>query len=382
MGIRTGLQVFVEDGYVEEFRGLNVGVVVNHTSVHTNGSHLIDILLNSGVSVKAIFTPEHGLKGDLPAGEAYGDSTYGGIPVYSLYGPRVKPPQNVIKGLDALIFDIQDVGVRFYTYISTLFNVLESAGEAGVEVVVLDRPNPLTGIIVEGPILENDLRSFIGIWTLPIRYGLTIGELARLFNSEAKLGVRLRVVEMDGWRRGMWYDETGLPWLRPSPAMVSLGSALAYPGFGLFEGTNVNEGRGTDEPFQVIGAPWLDPVKIIDEASALGLRGFELEPIEYVPRGSGVKYSGLVCRGIKVKVTDRLLFRPVKLALGLMWIIARVHRGLFEFRRIGDSFHFDYLAGRRVLRRLITGGSIEDVFAVADEGVGGFSSRASGYFLY
>ena len=344
--------------------------------------HLVDLLIKSGVEVKVIFTPEHGLMGDRPAGEHYPDGTYGGIPVYSLYGPRYKPPVEVIKELNAVMYSIQDVGVRFYTYISTLFYTLESSGKAGVRVMVLDNPNPLTGLIVEGPILDPGLRSFIGIWSIPIRYGLTAGELASLFNAEADIKADLTVIKLRGWFRGMWFDETGLPWPKPSPAMVSLESAIMYPGIGLFEGTNVNEGRGTDKPFRVIGAPWLNNVKLIDEASTLGLSGVELRPVVYRPMGTGVKYSGEDCRGVEFVIKNRVNLRPVKVALALINIINRIHPGKFNFIKRNGSYHFDYLVGKVNVRGLLMSGDIDEVMRVVDEGIEDYLRRVKRYMMY
>ncbi|MGC8570402.1 MAG: exo-beta-N-acetylmuramidase NamZ family protein [Caldivirga sp.] len=380
--VRSGLQVFFDDGYVNDFKGKRVGVVTNHSGYYPGRGHLIDLLIESGVNVEAIFTPEHGLRGLIPAGESYSDESYRGIPVYSLYGPRRKPPVDIIRGLNAVIYSIQDVGVRFYTYISTLFYTIEAAGEAGVKVIVLDNPNPLTGSIIEGPILEPTLRSFIGIWSIPIRYGLTAGELARLFNDEADLKAEVEVIRLDGWRRRMWFDETGLPWVKPSPAIVDLNSALMYPGIGLFEGTNVNEGRGTSKPFRVIGAPWLNNVKLIDEASSLGLRDVELMPIEYKPMGTGVKYNGEECRGVELIVRNRESLRPVKLALTLIHLISRIHPGEFKFLEHNGAYHFDYLVGNRGVRERLMNGNLDEALSIVDDGVSEYVRGIGGYVLY
>ncbi|ABW02714.1 exo-beta-N-acetylmuramidase NamZ family protein [Caldivirga maquilingensis] len=380
--VRNGVQVFIDDGYVNDLRDRKVGVVTNHSGYYPGRGHLIDLLIENGVKVEAIFTPEHGLRGLLPAGESYSDESYKGIPVYSLYGPRRKPPVNILKELNAVIYSIQDVGVRFYTYISTLYYTLEAAGEAGVKVIVLDNPNPLTGTVVEGPILEAALRSFVGIWSIPIRYGLTAGELAMLFNNEANLKAEVEVIKLDDWRRGMWFDETGLPWVKPSPAIVDLNSALMYPGIGLFEGTNVNEGRGTDEPFRVIGAPWLNNVKLIDEASQLGLRGVDLTPIEYRPLGTGVKYNGEECRGVEITVKDRESLRPVKLAFTLIYLLSRIHPREFKFLEHDGVYHFDYLVGRRGVRELLMGGKLDEALSIIDEGISEYMKGIRGYLMY
>ncbi|WP_291766271.1 exo-beta-N-acetylmuramidase NamZ family protein [Caldivirga sp. UBA161] len=380
--VRNGVQVFIDDGYVNDLRGKRVGVVTNHSGYYPGKGHLIDLLIESGVKVDAVFTPEHGLRGILPAGETYSDESYRGIPVYSLYGPRRKPPINILKGLNAVIYSIQDVGVRFYTYISTLYYTLEAAGEAGVKVIVLDNPNPLTGTVIEGPILEPSLRSFVGIWSIPIRYGLTAGELAILFNNEANLKAEVEVIKLDGWRRGMWFDETGLPWVNPSPAIVDLNSALMYPGIGLFEGTNVNEGRGTNKPFRVIGAPWLDNIKLINEASQLGLRGVDLVPIKYKPMGTGVKYNGEDCSGIEILVRDRESLRPVKLALMLIHALYRIHSGEFKFLERDGVYHFDYLVGRRGVRELLMSGKLDEALSNVDEGISDYLRRVKDYMIY
>jgi len=380
--VKVGLEVLLEEGF-ERLRGERVGIVTNHTGVTRGFRHLVDLALEHGVEVAALFAPEHGIRGDLPPGSRVEDGVdpATGLPVYSLYGVRLKPPAEVLSELDAVVYDIQDVGARFYTYISTLYYVLEAAGEAGTRVVVLDRPNPVTGVAVEGPVLDPQLRSFVGVWPLPIRHGLTVGELACLLNEEAGLGAELEVVEMRGWARSMWFEETGLPWVPPSPNMPTPGTALVYPGTCLLEGTNVSEGRGTTKPFELVGAPWLDERALIEELETLPLRGVALRPATFVPMWG--KYAGEVCRGVQVYVTDRRSFEPVKFGLLLVWALRRLHPRDFRFLGSEGSYHFDLLVGRREARQLIERGcEPEELLGLAQLGLSEYERRRQRFLRY
>jgi len=379
--MRVGLELLVND--ISSLRGKYIGVITNHTGVLSNFVHVIDLFLKFHLNVRVIFAPEHGFRGDVLEGSSvrsYVDERTG-LPVVSLYGRSYSPPEDILRKLDVVIYDIQDVGARFYTYISTLFYVLESAGKVDVEVFVLDRPNPITGLYVEGPILEPGYRSFVGIWYIPVRYGMTVGELALLFNEEADLGADLRVVKMEGWCRRMWFDETGLPWVPPSPNMPSLDTAVVYPGTCLIEGTNVSEGRGTTKPFELIGAPWIDEYELVDELRSLPIGEVKYRPATFTPwRG---KYSGEVCRGVQVYVVDRDVFEPVKLGLGLVWTIKRLYPDKFEFIKRGNRYYFDLLIGCDDARKLIEGGcDFDDLVDLCKRGLDSFNKVRGKYLLY
>ncbi|MEM2448869.1 MAG: DUF1343 domain-containing protein [Candidatus Bathyarchaeia archaeon] len=400
--IKMGIQSFIED-CLPLLKGKRIGVVSNHTGVTAEFEHLVDVLhFKLHLDVKAVFAPEHGFRGDMPEGfsvESYVDERTG-LPVYSLYGARLKPSKDILDELDVLIYDIQDVGARFYTYISTLFYVLEAAGENGVEVILLDRPNPITGTCIEGPILDRRYRSFVGIWEIPVRHGMTVGELALLFDGEAGLNVNLKVYKMVGWSRGMWFDETGFPWVPPSPNMPCLTTATVYPGMCLLEGTNISEGRGTTKPFELIGAPWIDNYRLVEEMKGLPLKGVKFRPSTFIPRYH--KYEGRLCRGLQIHVTDRNLLEPVKLGLAIIWAVKRIHPDKLQFNvkcyedTLGCSvcgvdvsptkpqarYYFDCLIGNDVIRRLIEdGGDFNEVAKLCSE-IEHFEKIRERYLLY
>jgi uncharacterized protein YbbC (DUF1343 family) len=271
----------------------------------------------------------------------------------------------MLAEVDVLVFDIQDVGARFYTYISTLGYVLEGAAEKGIPIVVLDRPNPIGGLQVEGPVTEDSLKSFVGFARVPIRHGMTIGELALMYNGQGWLagGVRakLYVVRMENWRRAMWYDQTGLRWIKPSPNMVSLATATVYPGTCLFEGVNVSEGRGSDHPFEYIGAPWLKSAQVLETLARVQLKGVKFETVQFTPTkraaGTGTpKFSGQGCNGIAVHVVDRQMFEPVRAGLSLIWAIRVLQPEKFEWR---ESW-FDRLCGTADVRKMLEAGKTPD----------------------
>lgn len=324
-----------EDFYLIE--GKNIGIIANHTSVLESGEHLIDYLYKTKkVNIIAAFGPEHGFRGDAPAGEKVESSIDAKtrITVYSLYGKTNKPTPEMLKGIDVLIYDIQDVGARFYTYISTLYLCLEAAAENHIKFIVCDRPNPIGGEKVDGPILEKEFKSFVGIAPLPIQHGMTIGELALYFNdllqSEKNISADLIILQMENWKRNQIFDETGLKWIKPSPNIVNLEAALVYPGTCLLEATNVSEGRGTYSPFLQIGAPFVNSIELIKELKNLGFNSIELTPIEFVPvdiPGMSVnpKFENETCRGILISVKDYENFYPVQFGLALISTIKKLY---------------------------------------------------------
>lgn len=307
--VLTGIDVLERDGF-RALAGLRIGLVTNQTGRDRAGRSTIDLLFKApGVKLVALFSPEHGIRGlaDEKVSDAKDEQT--GLPIFSLYGESRRPKPEQLKNLDALVYDIQDVGVRFYTYIATLGYVLEEAGKARLPVFVLDRPNPINGIDVEGPIADADKLSFTAYHALPVRHGLTIGELARLYNDERHLNSDLRVIKMEGWRRAMWFDATGLVWINLSPNLRSLTEAALYPGVGLLETTNLSVGRGTDTPFEVLGAPWLDGQKLASHLNAKRIAGVRFVPVRFTPRSSVFKNEE--CSGINLLITDRSQFQSV-----------------------------------------------------------------------
>jgi uncharacterized protein YbbC (DUF1343 family) len=321
--VLTGIDVLERERFAR-LRGRKVGLVTNHTGVNRDGRATIDLLHEAeGVTLVALFSPEHGIRGALDEKVADSKDEKTGLPVYSLYGERRKPTAETLQGIDTLVFDIQDAGCRFYTYISTLGLVLEAAAEHKVKVVVLDRPNPIGGLAVAGPVLDAGRESFVGFHALPVRYGLTIGELALLFNAERKLGADLEVVRLEGWRRGDFYDRTGLAWVNPSPNLRSLTEALLYPGIGLLETTNVSVGRGTDRPFEWVGAPWLDGRRLAAALAEQPLAGVRFVPVTLTPTSS--VHKGKTCGGVQIIVEDWARFESVHTGLAIACQLRRLY---------------------------------------------------------
>ena len=313
--VGTGLDRLVATGF-RALRGLRVGLVCNPSSVDRRLRHAADLLHGApGVRLAALFGPEHGVRGDAQYMAAVGEERdrRTGLPAHSLYGAdaaSLRPRPEQLAGLDALVFDVQDVGSRYYTYQATMLLCLEAAAAARIGFFVLDRPNPVGGLAVEGPALRPGFESFCGLHDLAVRHGLTVGELARLFRAERKLEVALTVIPAEGWRRGMHARDTGLPWVFPSPNMPTPETALVYPGACLLEGTNLSEGRGTTRPFELFGAPWLDAGRLAEALDAERLPGVRFRPVSFVPAWD--KHAGVRCHGAEIQVTDREAFRPFR----------------------------------------------------------------------
>lgn len=321
--VLTGIDVLERDGF-KELDGMRIGLVTNHTGRDRAGRQTIDILHNAAnVKLTALFSPEHGIRGlaDEKVSDSKDEQT--GLPIYSLYGETRRPKPEQLKDLDAIVYDIQDVGARFYTYISTLGYVMEEAARAHIPVFVLDRPNPIGGVDVEGPVADADKLSFIAYHRIPVRHGMTVGELARLYNEERKLGCDLRVIKMEGWRRAMWYDATNLVWVNPSPNMRSLTAAALYPGVGLLETTNVSVGRGTDTPFEIVGAPWLDGQRLASYLNGRKLAGVRFVPVRFTPQSSVFKNQE--CGGINIVITDRARFHAVPTGLEIAVALRKLY---------------------------------------------------------
>jgi uncharacterized protein YbbC (DUF1343 family)/CubicO group peptidase (beta-lactamase class C family) len=321
--VLAGIDVLAREGF-QRLKNRRVGLVTNHTGLDRDGRATIDLLHKAeGVTLVALFSPEHGIRGSADAKVPDGKDEKTGLPVYSLYGTRRKPTAETLQGLDTLVYDIQDAGCRFYTYISTLGLVLEAAAEHKLRVVVLDRPNPIGGQVVEGPVLDAGRESFVAYHRLPVRHGMTVGELAGLFNAERKLGAELEVVRMEGWRRGDFYDRTGLRWVNPSPNLRGLTAAFLYPGVGLLETTNVSVGRGTDRPFEWVGAPWLDGRRLAEALAAHRLPGVRFVPVGITPVAS--VHKGVACGGVNIIVDDWSRFQPLRTGMTLALELRRLY---------------------------------------------------------
>ena len=314
--------------------GLRVGVVANPASIDPQFRHVVDVVRAApGVTLGAIFGPQHGFRSDLQDNmieTPHAEDRARRVPVYSPYSETREPTAEMLAGLDALVIDLQDIGARIYTFIYTMANCLRAAGRHKVPVIVCDRPNPIGGLAVEGPVLRRGFESFVGLFPIPMRHGLTIGELARLFNDAFALGADLEVVPMDGWTRGLYGDQTGVPWVLPSPNMPTVDSAVVYPGTVLFEGTMASEGRGTTRPFELVGAPWVDPEALADRLNARGFAGVHFRPATFEPTFQ--KHAKTTCGGCQIHVLDRAAFRPVLVGAALIEEIRRANPSAFAWR--------------------------------------------------
>jgi uncharacterized protein YbbC (DUF1343 family)/CubicO group peptidase (beta-lactamase class C family) len=371
--VRTGLDVLEQDGF-KVFRGKRVGLITNQTGLDRQGRRNVDIMRSAGVKVVALFSPEHGLAGveDRPGlGDSIDKVT--GIKVWSLYGKTLRPQPDALRGLDALVFDIQDVGVRFYTYESTMHYAMEEAAKAGLPFFVLDRPNPITGNHVEGPMLDDDKLSFTGSFPLPLRHGMTMGELARLMNDGMRPHADLRVIEMAGWHRSDWFDSTGLPWVNPSPNIRNLDEALLYPGIAMLEhSNNYSVGRGTDAPFEQIGATWINGFDFARVLSGLIVPGVRLYPVQFTPTASNFK--GVSISGVRFVVTDREIFSSAQLGLA----VAATLESLYP-KRIAFEQSRDLIGSVGVMGALATG---EDPTRPAQTGLEEFLEQRQKFLIY
>jgi uncharacterized protein YbbC (DUF1343 family) len=368
--VRLGSDELLDSGAL---RGQRVGVVCNAASIDSQFRHVVDrIAAAEGVTLAAIFGPQHGFRADLQDNmieSPHAEDARRHVPVYSLYSETREPTAAMLGDLDVLVIDLQDVGTRVYTFAYTMANCLRAAARHGVRVIVCDRPNPIGGDAVEGPILQPEYASFVGQFPIPLRHGLTMGELARLFNEQFGIGAPLEVVPMRGWRRSMYWDETGLPWVMPSPNMPTLETALVYPGMVLFEGTELSEGRGTTRPFEIVGAPWIDGERLADTMNERGLPGAHVRPVVFEPTFQ--KHAGRTCGGCQVHVTDRRAFRPVFTAVALLAACRHQAPGRFAWRQPPYEYErermpIDILYGTDELRTEIERG------APADEIVAGW----------
>ncbi|HUR99881.1 MAG TPA: exo-beta-N-acetylmuramidase NamZ domain-containing protein, partial [Pyrinomonadaceae bacterium] len=375
--VLNGIDVLEKSNF-KELEGKRIGLVTNHTGRNFAGKPTIDVLFEAkNVKLVSLFAPEHGIRGELDQekiDDANDQKT--GLPVYSLYKDGMRRPKpEQLKDLDAIVYDIQDVGVRFYTYTATLKNVMEEAGKLGKPIYILDRPNPINGLDVEGSLAEEDKLNFIAAHTIPVRYGLTIGELGMLMNAERKIGADVRVIKMDKWTRSMWFDETGQTWINPSPNMRSLNEATLYPGIGLLETSNVSVGRGTDTPFEIVGAPWIDGQKLAKYLNERGLKGIRFVPVRFKPTTS--VFKGEEVGGVNMIVTNRNTFESVRTGLEIASALRKLYPGEWEVDRYGRL-----LVNGGILEMVKRGESPEAVEAAWKKSLDDFEKRRAPYLLY
>ena len=374
----NGIDVLEKEKF-KALRGAKVALLTNHTGVNRNGVPTLELLLErADVDVVSVLAPEHGMKGRVEHGEAFEDEKRAdGLVVHSLYGKTKRPTGEMLAGVDTIVYDIQDVGARFYTYIATMAMAMEEAAERGIRFVVLDRPNPIRGDILEGDVLDPETRRLTGYFPLPVRYGLTPGEVARWVNAVRDIGADVTVVPLRGWKRSTWFSETGLPFVPPSPNIPTLRQTLLYPGIGCFEATNVSVGRGTEAPFEQFGAPWIDSDGLVARLREAGLEGLLFEPVEFIPRTD--LYAGVACRGVRIIVTDRARARPFD---------AFVTAFLYLAERYPDAFVPDWeevrvVTGSRDLEAVVRGErSLEEYRAGIAERLAAFRSSVRPYLLY
>ncbi len=388
--LEVGADRLISD-YFYLIKGKKIGLVTNESGMLSNGTALVDTLSKmKDTKVTAIFGPEHGFRSNAPAGKHVGTviDAKTGIPVYSLYGKNFKPSAEMLKNVNVLVYDIQCVGARFYTFISTLYYVEQAAAEYHIPIIVLDRPNPINGIDVEGPVRQNNEASFVGIAPIPIRYGMTIGELAEYYAGEGLLGKNLKpeltVVKMNNWNRKFYLDHYSFPWIKPSPNIPDLETAIVYPGMCLIEGTNVSEGRGTYHPFLHIGAPYINSTVLINKLKSYKVKGAQLEPLTYTPvsipgMSTSPKYLGKKCRGISIKIINRQEFNPVSFGIKLVCALHLLYPDKFKF----IASDFDRLSGDKTIReKILAGQSPEEIIDSWQNGLKDFLKIRNKYLLY
>ena len=378
--VQPGIEVFLAD-VPQRLRGKRVGLITNHSAVDRAGTPVIDrIAKHPQLKLVALLAPEHGIRGTLAAGEKVNDETDAatGVPIFSLYKSEDRgPTAEMLKDVDVLVYDLQEVGGRTWTYVSTMALAMQAAVKKGIPFVVLDRPNPIGGEIVEGAPLDPKFKSFVGMYPIPARHGMTVGELATLFNQQFGIGADLIVVRAANWRRTQWMDDTGLPWVNPSPNLRSLAALSSYPGSVYFEGTNLTEGRGTDRPFEQIGASWLDARRVVEIMNARKLPGIRFEAITMPVEKTAAKFSGQTIPAIRFVITDRHQYRPVRTSLLLIDEIRRQHPREFAW-----SGTIDRLTGSDRVRRAVEDGSLLALLDQWDREAAEFKRSSEPYLLY
>jgi uncharacterized protein YbbC (DUF1343 family)/CubicO group peptidase (beta-lactamase class C family) len=373
--VTTGADVLVADDFAE-LKGARVGLITNQTGVTRRGVRDLDVFARaSGLTLAAIFSPEHGLDGKADGPVASGTDPTTAVPVYSLYGDTMRPSDAMLEGLRALVFDIQDSGARFYTYVTTMAYAMEAAARHGIDFYVLDRPNPLSAAVVQGPVMDADRTSFTGYFPLPTRHGMTVGEMAEMFNRENHIGARLHVVRMHGYRRKDWYDETGLRWIAPSPNLRTLSEATLYPGVAMLEGANVSVGRGTDTPFEIVGAPWIDADRLATYLAGRGIPGIRFTSANFSP--SADRYATRLCHGVNIALVDRTLLDAPALGIELIAALYRLYPEDFQL----DST-LGMVGSRHVLEQIRAGEDPSAIVTTWQSSLETFRQLRSKYLLY
>jgi uncharacterized protein YbbC (DUF1343 family) len=356
--------------------GKRVGLITNQTGIDRNRRSTIDLLAHAaGVKLVALFSPEHGIRGTLDERVASSKDEATGLPVYSLYGETLRPTDAMLAGLDALVFDIQDAGVRFYTYITTMGYAMEAAAAHHIALYVLDRPDPLGGELVEGPMLDHDRTNFVGYFPMPVRMGMTLGEMAQMFNGENKIGCDLRVIRMEGWRRAYWLDETGLPWVNPSPNLRSLAENILYPALEILQAGGVSVGRGTNKPFEQFGAPWVRGEELATRLNRRAISGVRFESEKFTP-DSGL-YKGELCEGVRVVLTDRDALQVMRMGIEIAVALGKLYPGKFDVTKM-----IELVGNAATIEQLRSGSDPAAIVASWDIDLGTFRKKRQKYLLY
>lgn len=371
----AGIDVLAQDGFAP-LRGKRIGLITNQSGIARDGRSTIDLLVRApGVRLVALFSPEHGIRGDRDERVESGRDAATGLPVHSLYGQTLRPTDAMLDGLDALVFDIQDAGVRFYTYVTTMGYAMEAAARRRLPFYVLDRPNPLGGLVIEGPMLDRDRLNFVGYFPMPVRMAMTLGEMARMFNAENKIGCDLYVIAMTNWRRADWFDATGLPWINPSPNLRSLDAATLYPGLEILQSAGVSVGRGTARPFELFGAPWIRSQELTDRLNRKSIPGVRFAPAEFTP-DSGL-HAGERCQGAAIEISDRSAVPAMRMGLEIAAALAELYPDRFDVART-----ITLLGHANTIGRLRRGETPEGIVPSWEPELALFREMRARYLLY
>jgi uncharacterized protein YbbC (DUF1343 family) len=371
----TGIDVLETQNFAP-LAGKRVGLITNQTGIDRNGRSTIDLLAHApGVKLVALFSPEHGIRGALDERIASSKDEATGLLIYSLYGETLRPTDAMLAGLDAMVFDIQDAGVRFYTYITTMGYAMEAAAAHHIAFYVLDRPDPLGGERVEGPMLDRDRTNFVGYFPMPVRMGMTLGEMAQMFKAENKVGCDLHVIQMQGWRREYWFDETGLPWVNPSPNLRSAVEGILYPGLEILQAGGVSVGRGTSHPFELVGAPWINGQEFAAYLNQRALPGVRFAPAQFTP-DSGL-YKSQLCEGVRVELTDRDALQPIRMGIEIASALEKLYFGRFEAVKM-----IELVGNAATIRQLLTGEAPAAIALSWEKDLEAFRQLRAKYLLY
>lgn len=372
---KTGIDMLEQQKFAP-LRGKRVGLITNQTGVDSQGRRTIDVIAHApAVKLVALFSPEHGISGSVDAPVANSTDAKTGVPVYSLYGDTRRPGDAMLKGIDVLIFDIQDAGVRFYTYVTTMAYCMEAAAKNHITFVVLDRPDPLGGEVIEGPMLDPDRTSFTGYFPMPVRYAMTLGELAKMFNTENKIGADVQAVAMSGWRRSETYDQTGLRWIPPSPNLRTVNAAFLYPGIEILQAGGVSVGRGTDAPFEILGAPWIHADELVAVLARRKIPGVSFAPAQFTPAHD--LYAGMPCQGVTITLTNLSSFQSMRMGLEIADALHKLYPGQFKLEKT-----IELLGSQSTLGHLDHGDAPADIIAGWAADLDRFRTMRAKYLLY